>query len=263
MKKTNLLLIDCQVDFCDPKGALFVPGADKDMERLAAFINLNQNRISEIYSTLDSHQSFHISHPIFWVNSMGEHPIPFTIITDSDVKDGKWKAFHPNFQQSAQNYVDKLKETCRYELCIWPPHCIIGSLGHSLYPEISDALIAWETNTINLVNYVTKGSNFLTEQHSAIMAAVPDDLDPSTKLNNSLIGDLFDADEVLVSGEALSHCVANTIMDIIDNIDKENIKKITLIEDTTSNIPNFEKFSEDFIKNIKMMGVKIVKTSDW
>jgi len=34
-----LFIIDPQVDFCSPDGALYVPGADKDMERLADFIS--------------------------------------------------------------------------------------------------------------------------------------------------------------------------------------------------------------------------------
>lgn len=29
--KIDLVAIDCQLDFCNPNGSLFVPGADKDM----------------------------------------------------------------------------------------------------------------------------------------------------------------------------------------------------------------------------------------
>ncbi len=34
MEKLHLLIIDPQRDFCDTDGALSVPGADKEMERL-------------------------------------------------------------------------------------------------------------------------------------------------------------------------------------------------------------------------------------
>jgi hypothetical protein len=37
--KAVLLVIDPQVDFCDPKGNLYVNGADKDMVRLADMVN--------------------------------------------------------------------------------------------------------------------------------------------------------------------------------------------------------------------------------
>jgi nicotinamidase-related amidase len=33
MVKSHLLVIDPQVDFCDPSGSLYVPGAEDDMGR--------------------------------------------------------------------------------------------------------------------------------------------------------------------------------------------------------------------------------------
>ena len=36
--RVELLAIDCQNDFCDPGGALYVPDAEDDMSRLATFI---------------------------------------------------------------------------------------------------------------------------------------------------------------------------------------------------------------------------------
>lgn len=263
MKKTHLITIDPQVDFCDPKGALFVTGADKDMERLAAFINANQQRISEIHCTLDSHQVIHIAHPIFWANSKCENPTPFTVITVEDVTNGSWRPFHPGLQQYAQNYVETLKKNGRYALCIWPPHCLIGTRGHSISPLVSDALIAWETKTISRVNFITKGSNFLTEHYSGVMADVPDDGDPTTKLNTDLIKVLKEADEILITGEALSHCVANTIRDIAAKFGDDNIKKFVLLEDTSSNVPGFEKMGTDFVKEMVGRGMRLAKTTSW
>jgi len=43
MKKIDLLIIDPQLDFCSPKGSLFVPNADKDMSRLAKMVNKREN----------------------------------------------------------------------------------------------------------------------------------------------------------------------------------------------------------------------------
>jgi nicotinamidase/pyrazinamidase len=260
-KKIHLLIIDPQVDFCDPTGALFVQGADKDMERLGKFIDANHHRISEIHCTLDSHQVIHIAHPIFWVNSKGENPTKFTLISAADVRNGTWRAFHPALQARAQAYVDTLKANGRYVLCIWPPHCLIGTKGHSVYPAVSDALIQWETKTISRVNYITKGSNFLTEHYSAVMADVPDDADPTTKLNTALIDTLQEADEIWVGAEALSHCVANTVTDIADNFGDDNIKKIVLLEDASSNVTGFEQMGIDFIKKMTARGMRIAKTT--
>ena len=146
-RKIHLLMIDPQNDFCiangpgGEKGASVVGGADADMARLAAFINKNEKRIEEIHCTLDSHQSVHIAHPIFWVNSKGEHPAPFTAITDDDVKKGVWRAYNPRWQARAQLYVDTLAKNGRYILVIWPPHCLIGSWGAGVVPAVHAALI--------------------------------------------------------------------------------------------------------------------------
>jgi nicotinamidase-related amidase len=96
--KAILLIIDPQVDFCDPKGNLYVGGAEKDVSRATKMINDNINLIERINITLDSHQYVHIAHPVFWVNSKGEHPNIFTIINVEDVENGTWRTTNPAMQ---------------------------------------------------------------------------------------------------------------------------------------------------------------------
>jgi nicotinamidase-related amidase len=266
-RKTYLLSIDPQRDFCEKPGngagALFVTGADADMKRLAGFLNKRGNSIDEIFVSLDSHQMFHIAHPPFWVDSKGNHPAPFTMITAADVKSGKWTPFNPNFRKHAEMYTETLEKNARYVLVIWPPHCLIGTEGAAIVPEVSKALYDWEIANQNRINFVAKGSNLLTEHYSAVQADVPDDNDPNTKLNTSIIDMLRDADEILITGEALSHCVANTINDIANNFGDDNIKKFTLLSDTSSNVTNFEKMGEDFVKTMTKRGMKVTTTKDW
>ena len=59
-RRIHVLGIDWQVDFCDPKGALFVAGADVDTGRMAKFINRIGPRVEMFHFTLDSHQAVHI-----------------------------------------------------------------------------------------------------------------------------------------------------------------------------------------------------------
>ena len=40
--RVELLAIDCQNDFCDPDGALYVPGAENDMTHLAGTYRSNR-----------------------------------------------------------------------------------------------------------------------------------------------------------------------------------------------------------------------------
>ena len=293
-RNIHLLMIDPQRDFCQKAnqrlvdllrnagipqtewpcdaftGALFVPGADEDMARLAPFIVKNKDRFSEVHCTLDSHQLVHIAHPIFWVNSKGEHPNIFTIITVDDVKNGVWRAFNPRFQKRALAYVEALAvddpkngHPKRYDLCIWPPHCLIGTWGHCVVPSVAAALAEWEVTKFNRVNYVTKGSNFLTEHYSGIQADVEDPNDVSTKLNTGLIDVLTEADEIVTTGEALSHCVANTVRDVAAKFGVDNVRKFTLLQDTTSNVLGFEKLGRDFVMEMAGKGMRLTTTKDW
>jgi len=263
MKKVHLLTIDPQNDFCDPNGALFVPGANDDVVRLADLINRCSGKLTQVHVTLDSHRTIDIAHPIFWVDSNGNHPAPFTIISEDDVVNGTWNSTNPAWKQIAVDYVKALSTNGRYPLCVWPPHCRIGTWGHSIAKPVSDALLKWEKERFRVVDFVTKGSNVLTEHYSAVQADVPDPADPTTMLNTGLLKILADADQILISGQALSHCVANTITDIANNFGEENIKKFVLLEDTCSNVPTFENLGEAFVRDMSARGMTVVRSADY
>ncbi|MBT6047696.1 MAG: hypothetical protein HOG49_12830, partial [Candidatus Scalindua sp.] len=74
---------------------------------------------------------------------------------------------------------------------------------------------------------------------------------------------LKDADIIALSGQALSHCVANTVKDIADNFGEENIKKLVLLEDTSSNVTGFEKLGTDFVTEMVSRGMQICKAEDF
>jgi nicotinamidase/pyrazinamidase len=268
-KKVVLLTIDGQFDFCDPSGKLYVPGADKDMSRLAKMVRRTRGDLDDIIATMDCHRTLHIAHPIWWEDCNGNHPItipdgPPTLISVADVvgANPKWRATNPAYRQRSIDYVKALEANGRYVLCIWPPHCLIGSKGYTIYPELFDAFCDWEAQ-FAAVNYVTKGSNIYTEHYSALLADVLDPEDLSTGLNTDLLGVLEDPTVALIaiSGEAGSHCVPNTIRDIANNFGEENIKKFRLLVDTISPVAGFEKLQEDFINEMVGRGMEIT-TSD-
>lgn len=264
MQNVHLLVIDPQYDFCSPSGELSVPGADADMSRLSTFVKRAQDKLSAIHVTLDSHHVIDIAHPGFWVDFDGRSPNPFTIISVQDVKDGVWRTTKPSLQKRATDYVEALEANGRYPLCIWPPHCLIGSPGHAVMEPLFNELKTWELARFRSVDYVTKGSNPFTEHYSAVQADVPDPADPSTQLNTRLVQILQDADEILVAGEASSHCLANTVTDIANAFgDDSYVSKITLLEDATSPVPTFESMTEKFVKDMTARGMKTCKTAEW
>ena len=257
----QLLIVDPQIDFCDPKGALYVAGADKDMERLANLIETKAGHIDDIRVTLDSHRFLHVAHPIMWKDKDGNHPAPFTLITSADIDSKKWMATNPGFQKRLADYVKKLEANKKYLLVIWPPHCLIGSQGHSVYPRLFEALQKWEQRFAT-VDYVTKGSNMFTEHYSAVKADVTDPDDPTTQINTNLIKKLQTADSIWISGEALSHCVASTVRDIAQEFGDDQVKKFVLITDTCSPVTRFETQAEDFMREMISKGMQLAKTSE-
>jgi nicotinamidase/pyrazinamidase len=247
-QNTQLLIIDPQNDFCHPTtGTLYVPGADKDMQRLAAFVQDRGQDISQIHVTLDSHHVRDIAHPIWWQDKNGNHPAPFTIITETDVNAGIWRAARDEDQTRSTDYVRQLAQNKRYPLCIWPYHCLIGSEGHAVFAELFTALVAWETAHQKSVNYIAKGANPYTEHYSAIQADVIDPTDPHTERNTDLIANLRAADRVYIAGEAGSHCVANTVRDLVTGWTREDCERLVLLTDTISSVPGFDALQTDFL----------------
>ncbi len=260
----ELLIIDPQVDFCDPDtGALYVPGAERDVARLAAMVRRLAPRLDDIHVTLDSHHFVDIAHPIFWRDSRGQSPAPFTIISAADVESGRWTTTQPGMHRRALDYVKALEQHGRYALCVWPPHCLIGSAGHAVMPELFAALTDWEKR-FAMVDYVTKGSNIYTEHYSAVQAEVPDPSDPSTQINTALIQTLMQADLIAVAGEAGSHCLANTVRDIANNFGDESfVKKLVLLSDATSPVTGFEAYQTDFVREMTGRGMRLSTTTEF
>lgn len=260
--KLNFLIIDPQNDFCDPRGSLFVHGADKDSSKLSGTILRLKDKIENVYVTLDTHHLVDIAHPIFWIDASGCHPSAFTVITSDDLKNGIWRTTDPRHMQRAADYVEALRTNGRYSLCIWPPHCLIGSWGNNVVKPVYDALFEWESG-FKVVNYMLKGTNIWTEHYSAVKAEVEDPDDPKTRINAELIRAVQSADVTAVSGQALSHCVANTIRDIASELKDDVLKKIVLLTDTTSPVAGFEGMATDFVEEMARRGMRLCRADDF
>jgi len=276
MSKTRveLLLIDPQRSFTDEPldpakvtendvgvGALYVPGASEDMERLSNFIEKNVSKFDDVHVTLDSHHKHSIFHPNWWRNpNNGDHPAAFTQITYKDVLEGKWIASIPSLQKWSVEYTAQLEKSGRYQLTIWSEHCLINTAGANINGKVLKALSKWEDD-LGVVDYVTKGSNIYTENYSVFRAEVPRPDDASTQLNTRLVDALMRADIIACAGEALSHCVFSSLRDLVEAFgDDKYLQKIVLLTDCSSVIPGFEKQTEDFIKEMTSRGMQLSTT---
>lgn len=267
--KIHLLLIDPQNDFADPKGSLFVPGADKDMQRLAEMILRLKDKIDDIHVTLDSHRRVDISHPIWWKDASGHHPPPFSLLSAEQVTAGEWTTSLPSFLPRSLEYLESLQQAGRYPHTIWPEHCIIGDAGHNIAPVLAQAIHRWEDRFAQ-ANYVTKGSNPWTEHFSAVQAEVPDPGDPTTHINSTLVQTLEEADLVVLAGEAATHCLLNTVADIADNFaDRNCIQKLVWLSDATSPVPDppgttlFSDRLNQVFADLTAKGMQVSTTADF
>lgn len=256
---TALLLIDPQVDFCDPQGALYVPGADEDMKRVADWLMRSRPSVDMLMVTLDTHHLLDIAHPAWWIDAYGGHPLPFTSITMEDLQKGKFNVASESVREASLAYVEHLATRGKKTLVVWPPHCLLGHPGHAIYEPVRNAIDAWETERARPVQYVIKGLNPFTEHYSAVRAEKPDPDDPSTMLNGSMIHALDEHSRIIVAGEAQSHCVADTVLDLMEHIDRS---KFVLLEDGMSSVPGFDREGTRFIYRAKGRGAAIRETAE-
>lgn len=298
--KIHLLLIDVQKDFCYPKGTLYVggrkgDGAIEDSKRTAEFIYRNLGKISDITCTMDSHFRYQIFFPDFWLTKDDAPVAPHTMITADMIKSGDVK---PNMAITKwinnNNYgwlVDYTKHYCstlekqgKYKLYIWPYHCLMGTVGHTLVGVIEEARSFHQAIRKNMGVPQIKGGLYLSENYSVLRPEVQTDQNgkplPKSEKNAELIKTLLESDAVILAGQASSHCVRNTIEDLLSEInakDPKLCKKVYIMEDCMSAVAvpdgkggflaDFTPQAEEALKKFADAGMHVVKSTtpmeDW
>jgi len=284
--RVQMLLVDVQNTFCLPDFELFVAGrsgnaAVEDNRRLVRFIYQNLSRITQFTLTMDTHQAFQIFHALYLINDDGEHPGPFTLVTADDVRTGKWM-FNPaaaetldidpdKAQRDLLHYAKELGKTDRYELTIWPYHAMLGGIGHAVVSAVEEAVFFHSVARYSQPDHEIKGMNPFTEHYSVIGPEVLTDArgERIAARNAAFIHKLEQFDVTLIAGQAKSHCVAFTVSDLLDDIQKENpdlAKKVVLLEDCTSPVVvpgmDYTEMADQAFERFAEAGMKLVKSTD-
>ncbi len=285
--KTCLMPVDVQNTFCIPGYELYVggrngTGAVDDNRRLCEFIYRNLSHITQIVPTMDTHQAIQIFHGIFFTNESGEHPSPFSLITEDDISEGRWKfnetlcqniGHSPDYiQRHLHHYTKKLKSSGKYDLTIWPYHAMLGSIGHALVASVEEAIFYHTISRYSQPQIQIKGHHPLTEHYSVLgpEVGIGPDGKPLVDKNEGLLKRLFEFDAIIIAGQAKSHCVAWTIADLLNSILKFNpqlVEKIYLLEDCSSPvvIPNVIDYTDDAdaaFERFKNAGMHVVRSTD-
>lgn len=264
--KVHLVVIDMQIDFCHDQGTLNVPGSLGDIRHLVEFIYANAEEITNITCSLDSHLPHQIFLPNWWADTAGNHPAPFTLITYDDIKSGKWRPLIAPVQST--NYVKQLEEQAKKQLTIWPYHVMIGSIGNALDPELWSAIIWHSLARKTQPTWLTKGSIPLTEHYSIIQPEIPVPNHPLGGKNKAFLDTLSDADIVLVAGEAESHCVLETVEDLVEDFSGKPsaLEKVYFMLDCTSPVQHpqidFHAIATKRFAEFERQGINLIQSTD-
>jgi nicotinamidase-related amidase len=252
---TLLLLVDVQKDFCFPQGSLFVAGrsgrgALDDNRRLATFLYRNLERVSATVSTLDSHLAHHVFSPSFWVARDGSPLQPHRTLAAADIARGdvrprpelaSWVAGgdYAWLERQVLDYCVQLERRGRYQLYLWPPHCLIGSRGHTMVGVVQEARLFHAYARDAEAAIEVKGTSVLTEHYSVLAPEIDTahDGSPLGEAPSGLARRLMNADRLVIAGQASSHCVKNTIEDLLRWIgerDPSLARRVYLLEDCMS-----------------------------
>lgn len=259
----KLIIVDPQNDFCtNGMNPLFVPGAPDDINRITEFVKKEGNYIDEIWVTLDNHPIHHISHPYFWRDKKGGNPKPFDQLdVKFPTKKMKYESREATDYIGMAAYLKHLHDT-NQKHSIWPEHCITGTIGAAIPDRLNFELRAWQIMHSRSVKYLIKGTNPFFEQYSPFKSF--DGCTNWIKVREFLLQeseqysfDKFELNyttEYIICGEALTHCVKETALDIaheVWNISEKPWAKITLLTDCTSPVPKCEKMMKGFKNNIE------------
>jgi len=253
--RTLLLLVDLQKDFCFPEGALYVAGrsgrgALEDNRRVATFLYRNLARVSATLCTLDSHLPHHIFSPAFWVDAGGDTPAVHRTVTAAEIRSGTirpraelahWVAGGDYDWLSRQvlHYCEELERRGRYALYLWPPHCLVGSPGHAMVGVVQEARLFHAYARRAEAGLEIKGLNVLTEHYSVLQPEIATAHDGSTlaESGSKLAERLLAADRLVIAGQAASHCVKNTLEDLLLAIEARDpalAGRVYILEDCMS-----------------------------
>lgn len=251
-----LIVVDPQNDFCDQRGSLYVDGAAADIARLSRYIGVKGDRISSIFVSMDSHDSIAIFHPGFWVSGTGGQPSPYARIAPGDLLSGKWEVRCAENRPFAEKTFSAMRRKGEEALMVWPEHCVISTWGHQIADTLREALRGWREKTGKAVRYVFKGENPFTDQFSIFEGV--DDSYPETAFNESLFRRLSKFETVTFAGEAISHCVRESILHYMAKLNSagQTKQKIRLLADCSSAVSGFDK--DESLSLLERAGVEFV-----
>lgn len=290
-QKIFVLSIDNEKDFFfpPPRGRLYVAGRtgtgamDAGLN-LVTFEYRYLQLLSGLFQTMDTHLVYQIFFPAAHiVTATGKHPEPNTVISADDYRRGVYKPSPAMISQLGVSeawltrqftfYCEQLEKSGKKKLYIWPYHCVLGSDGHPLAGVIEEVRffhsVARGADNIPEI----KGGNPLTEHYSIFAPEVMLTFDgrpiPGAQKNTKLIERLLKG-KVLIAGLASSHCVKESIRDLLLNIqtmDPKLVKNVYILRDCIApvvipNVVDYTDEAEAALQEFQDAGMNVVVSTE-
>ena len=273
-----LLIIDMQIDFCHQLGELYVPGAEEDIRRLCSWILDNIEKLTAIFGSLDSHLLFQIFFRSWWQLQNGQKPDYFTEVYKDEpanrhsltkcINNGE---IRPSIDPIASiDYTEKLMAQANKPLCIWTYHTLIGFPGQALDPALAEVLAYHAFARKSQLNFLQKGQIPQTEMYGILCPEVKIPTHKQGGFNTDFLNILAKYDKLIVAGQAKSHCVLATLLQMYNfflSTDKSVLKKIVIFEDCMSSVKHpaidFESITQKEFDKFRNDGINIVKSTDY
>ncbi len=199
MRQKILIIVDPQIDFIEG-GSLAIDGARKAMQNLTQHVEKRGQDYDHIYVSLDTHHPTNLGFAMNWTGPgidkvISGKPFPTDLVKTGQV----WPRFKYTRDRDIQ---DVLKQP---DFMCWPPHCIKGTEGHQIWPDLEKALAKIKDK----VGFLTKGENDARDNYSIFHYG--DHGLTEHGENFGLWDKKYDNPDVYVAGLALDFCVYETI----------------------------------------------------
>jgi nicotinamidase-related amidase len=198
---------------------------------------------------------------MYWVDKNDEHVHP-GLFTQIDVENFN-NPWVPNprivnllgFDMSYSAFIKQTKKTIellmlseKQPVIIWPYHGINYELGRSVPFPLGELLFVHSIARDTTPYIISKGEENNIESYGAF---APDIIEEE-KYNEPVLYDITDYDAIIIAGEASTHCVKYTLLQLIDfilnNRSNGHVAKIYVAKDCMSPVPGFEDDIDSIIE---------------
>ena len=155
--------------------------------------------------------------------------------------------------------MERLEKDGKKTLCIWPYHCIHGTLGWAFENQFANMVYFHSVARKAVVSRFIKGQDPLSEMYGIIKP----EYDSAGYVNAEFLYALHKYDKVIIAGESKSHCVCESVRQILELLPRNMWSKVYILEDCMSSIHGFEDATEKAFSEFKAKyNINIVKTTD-